>query len=129
MNRRLIPIMSSVPEITVKGCWSIDQVSMRISMGDWSSQLESYTAITRKVVGKSARDNPERYCDCFWVHCSSTKFERMAREAADLCLRVLKESNKSRFDSYSVRNRVLIISHITFRYCPVHMFCEQPFSK
>ena len=77
MNRRLIHIMSSVPEITVKGCWSLDQVSMRISMGDWSSQLESYTAITRKVVGKSARDNPERYCDCFWVHCSSKKFERM----------------------------------------------------
>ena len=129
MNRRLIHIMSSVPEITVKGCWSLDQVSMRISMGDWSSQLESYTAITRKVVGKSARDNPERYCDCFWVHCSSKKFERMAREVKDLCLRVLKESNKSRFDSYSVRNRVLIISHITFRYCHVHMFCEQPFSK
>ena len=67
--------------------------------------------------------------DCFWVHCSSKKFERMAREAVDLCLRVLKESNKSRFDSYSVRNRVLIISHITFRYCRVHMFCEQPFSR
>ena len=26
--------MSSVPEITVKGCWSPDQVSMRISMGE-----------------------------------------------------------------------------------------------
>ena len=60
--------------------------------------------------------------DIFWNH-------TMAREAADLCLRVLKESNKSGFDSYSVRNRVLIISHITFRYCRVHMFCEQPFSK
>ena len=32
----------------------------------------------------------------------------MAREAMDVCLRVLKESNKSRFDSYSVRNSVLI---------------------
>ena len=29
----------------------------------------------------------------------------------DLCSRVLKESNKSRFDSYRVRNSVLIISH------------------
>ena len=46
----------------------------------------------------------------------------MAREAMDLCLRVLKESNKSRFDSYSVRNSVLIISHITFRDCRVHIF-------
>ena len=46
----------------------------------------------------------------------------MAREAMDVCLRVLKESNKSRFDSYSVRNSVLIISHITFRDCRVHIF-------
>ena len=42
----------------------------------------------------------------------------------DICLRVLKESNKSRFDSYSVRNSVLIISHITFRDCRVHMFSD-----
>ena len=39
----------------------------------------------------------------------------------DVCLLVLKESNKSRFDSYSVRNSVLIISHITFRDCRVHI--------
>ena len=43
------------------------------------------------------------------------KFQRMAREAMDVCLRGLKESNKSRFDSYSVRKSTLIISHITFR--------------
>ena len=60
-----------------------------------------------------------------WVVLSSLffkKFERMAREAMDICLWVLKESNKSRFDSYSVRNSVLIISHITFRDCRVHIF-------
>ena len=39
-----------------------------------------------------------------------------------ICLRVLKESNKSRFDSYSVRNSVLIISRITLRDCRVHIF-------
>ena len=50
------------------------------------------------------------------------KFETMAREAMALCLRVLKESNKSRFDSYSVRNNVLVISHITFRDCRVQFF-------
>ena len=44
----------------------------------------------------------------------------MAREAMDVCLRVLKESKKSRFDTYSVRNSVLIISHITFRDCRMH---------
>ena len=41
-----------------------------------------------------------------------------------VCLRVLKESNKSRFDSYSVRKSVLIISHITFRDCRVHSFSD-----
>ena len=40
----------------------------------------------------------------------------------DKCLRMLKESSKSRFDSYSVRNSVLIISHSTFRDCRVHIF-------
>ena len=45
----------------------------------------------------------------------------------DVCLRVLKESNKSRLDSFSVRNSVLIISHITFRDCPVHFFFPTTF--
>ena len=53
----------------------------------------------------------------------------MAQEAMDLCLRVQKESNKSKFDSYSVGNSVLIISHITFRFCRLHIFLRQPFSK
>ena len=47
----------------------------------------------------------------------------------DLCLKLLKESNKIKFDSYSVRNSVLIISHSTFRDCRVHSFLWQPFSK
>ena len=59
------------------------------------------TAVSRKVVGKSARDNPERYCGWFCLPCSPKKFERMAREVTDMCSRVLMESNKSRFDSYS----------------------------
>ena len=42
----------------------------------------------------------------------------------DVCLPVLKESNKSRLDSYSVRNSVLNISHITFRDCRVHIFSD-----
>ena len=41
-----------------------------------------YTAVSRKVVGKSARDNLERYCGWFLVHCFSKKFQRMSREAA-----------------------------------------------
>ena len=35
----------------------------------------------------------------------------------DVCSRVLKERNNSWFDSYSVRNSVLSISHITFLDC------------
>ena len=42
----------------------------------------------------------------------------------DIRLRVLKESNKSRFDSYiySVRKSVLIISDITLGDCRLHIF-------
>ena len=85
---------------------------------------DAYTASSRKVVGKSARDNPERCCGWFSVHCFSKKFQRMARDAMDVCLRGLKERNKNRFDSYNVRNTVMIISHITFRGCLVHSFCD-----
>ena len=46
-----------------------------------------YTAILRKVVGRSACDNPKRYCGWFWVHSSSKKFERTGRETMDICLR------------------------------------------
>ena len=46
----------------------------------------------------------------------------MAPEAMDLCLRVLKESNKLSSTATVVRNSVLIISHITFRDCQVHFF-------
>ena len=45
----------------------------------------------------------------------------MAEEVMDICLQVLMESNKSRVNSYSVRNSVLNISHITFWDCRVHI--------
>ena len=48
----------------------------------------------------------------------------MTRDAMDVCLRVVKESSKSRFDSLSVRNSVLIISHITFRDCRLDVFSD-----
>ena len=86
--------------------------------------MSKYTAISRKVVGKSARDNLESYCGWFWVRCFSKKFQRMRPEAMEICLRELKESNKSRFDSYSVRKSALLISHITFRDCRMHSFSD-----
>ena len=45
----------------------------------------------------------------------------MAQEATDICLRVVKGSNKSKFDSYSVRNS---ISHITLWDSRVHTFSD-----
>ena len=43
---------------------------------------------------------------------------------SDACLRVLKESHKSRCEGYCVRNSVLMISHVTFRDCRVHIFSD-----
>ena len=38
---------------------------------------------------------PKGIVGCFWVHRFSRKFERMVGEAMDICLWVLKDSNKS----------------------------------
>ena len=84
----------------------ISLTELQNRMPDISFLLLVNTAISRKIVEKSARDNSERYCGWFWVHCFSKKFE---------CLRVLKESNKSKFDSCSVGNSVLNISHYLSR--------------
>ena len=47
----------------------------------------------------------------------------------NVCLRVLKESNKSRFDSYSVRNSILIISPYYLSGLSCAHFFRQPLSK
>ena len=73
---------------------------------------------------------PQSIVDGFeFTACSPKKFQRRAGKGMDERLQVLTKSVKSRFDSYSVRNSVLIISHITFRDCHVHTFFRQPFSK
>ena len=48
----------------------------------------------------------------------------MAQEDMYVCLRVLDESNKSIFDSYNVRNILLIISHINLRDFRMHIFSD-----
>ena len=50
-------------------------------------EMKEYTFF-EKGCRKSACDNPERYCG--GIHCCLKKFERMAREAMGICLRVLK---------------------------------------
>ena len=55
--------------------------------------------------------------------------KELARKAMEMCLRVLKESNKSRFDSYSPQEQC--IDHIPYYLSGLsraHYF-RQPFSK
>ena len=66
-----------------------------------------------------------------WVALNSLFFKEIWKNGTRghrplaICLLVLKESNNRRFDSYSsVKNSVLIISHITFRDCRLHIFSD-----
>ena len=43
----------------------IAQIAQGNQLFQLLSYVSSYTAISRKVVGKSARDNPERHCGWF----------------------------------------------------------------
>ena len=101
---------------------SFGNSSVPISQNEEPFRTEHlYTAISRKFVGKSARDNLERHCGWFWVQCSSKKFERMAQEAMDV---FAKEATKVGSTAYTAKNRVLIISNITFQDCRVHIFSD-----
>ena len=55
--------------------------------------------------------------------------KELARKAMEMCLRVLKESNKSRFDSYSRQEQC--IDHIPYYLSGLSraQFFRQPFSK
>ena len=50
--------------------------------------------------------------------------KELARKAMEMCFLVLKESDKVGSTATVVRNSVLIISHITFRDCLVHIFSD-----
>ena len=121
MSLVFVVLKNIVPQwkkVSQRSCWKWKLLTY------FTQHCFYYTDILRRVVRKSACNNPERYCGWFWVHCSSRKFERIAREEMDVCLWVLKESNKSRFSSYSIRNNVLIIYHIAFWDCRVHIFSD-----
>ena len=79
-----------------------------------------FTAISRKVVGKNVHATIPKGIEGGFEF---TVFQRNFKEWQGRQW-VLKESNKSRFDSYSGRNSVSTISHITFRDCCVHFFSD-----
>ena len=89
------------------------------------------TAISRKVVGKSARDNPDRHCGWFRVLFFSKKFERIGTKGLGNVFASAKGKQQKYSRSLSVvqtatvaRNSVLIIPHFTFRDCRVHIFSD-----
>ena len=119
----------SITRTTNSKSWTfLISLEDRLELSGVDCCLIVFTAISRKVFGKSAPDNPYRYCRWFWVCCSSKKFERMARGAMDVCLRVLKESNKRNFDSYCLEQCIDHIPHYLSGSSGAH-FCRQPFSK
>ena len=71
-------------------------------------------------MGESARNNTE--CPI----ADGLKFTvlQMARKAMEVCLQVLKESNKNRFDSFSVRNSVFIILIFSVGVIPCTFFSD-----
>ena len=76
-------------------------------------QASLLTAISRKVVGKSARDNPVRHCGWFWVLFFSKKFERICTKGHGNVFASAKgKQQKIGSTATVVRNSVLIISHI-----------------
>ena len=90
------------PEISLP--WQRDVTTSPVIRGSTAS------GISRKVVGKSVRDNPERFCGLFCVHIFSKKSER----TSTVYLRELKKSNKSRFDSYSFKKQCIDYYYIQY---------------
>ena len=88
------------------------------------SAVSLYTAVSRKVVGKSARDKPERYCGWFLVHCFSNKFKEWHERPWMYVCEGERKATKVGSTATVSRTSVLIISHITFRDCRVHSFCD-----
>ena len=51
------------------------------------------TAILREVVGKTARDNPERYCAWFCIHCFKEWHERPWTYVCECLRKATKEAS------------------------------------
>ena len=66
-------------------CWYDNSQLLKVYLNHFQSDIHRlagnyvwpHTAVSRKVVGKSARDSPERHCGWFWVLFFSKEFERI----------------------------------------------------
>ena len=87
-----------------------------------------YTATSRKVVGKSARDNPERYWGGLkggfeFIVLQRNLIEWHERPWTYVC-ESERKATKVGSTATVVRNSVLVIPHITFRDRRVHIFSD-----
>ena len=71
-----------------------------------------YTAVSRKVVGKVHATIPKGIVGGFEFSVLQRNLKELAQKPMEMCLRALKESNKSGFDSY--RRQEQCIDHIPY---------------
>ena len=83
---------------------------------------KSYTAVSRKVVAKRARDSPERYCGWFKSALFSKEIWKNGTRGHRHVCECEWKATKVGSTATVIRNSVLIISHITFRDCRLHIF-------
>ena len=91
--------------------------------------ISEYIAILRKVVGKVHATILKGIVGGFDFSFFQRNLKEFARKAMEMCLRVLKESNKSRSDSYSRQEQC--IGHIPYYLSGLSRahFLRQHFSK
>ena len=92
-------------------------------------QLDSIQLFPERLSGKVYATILKGIVGGFEFSFFQRNLKELARKAMEMCLRVLKESNKSRFDSYSRQEQC--IDHITYYLSGLSRahFFRQPFSK
>ena len=84
-----------------------------------------YTAISIKVVGKSARDNPKKV---LWVALRALSFKEIWKNGTgghrhNYVYEYSRKATKVGLTASVLSNSVLIISHISFQDCRMHISC------
>ena len=107
---------------------SIDALYTRAVM--FMTSFIQYTAFSRKRLSEKVHATiPKGIVDCFKFTVLQRNLKELARKAMEMCLRVLKESNESRLDSYSRQEQC--IDHIPYYLSGLSRahFFRQLFSK